>query len=127
MREAEKALDALKRMGAAHEVGVARRLLEAAAKQPERPREPSRDGLSERELQVLRLVATGLSNQEIAAKLFLSEYTIKRHVANILSKLGLPTRAAAAAYAAQRGILQSIRSGCRFGRPPFDQKLEVHR
>jgi ATP/maltotriose-dependent transcriptional regulator MalT len=104
-REAGKALSALEQMGAAHEAGRARTLVEAAAEKPESPQGPSRDGLSERELQVLRLVATGLSNQEIAARLFLSEHTIKRHVANILSKLGLPTRAAAAAYAAQRGIL----------------------
>lgn len=103
--EARKALGALEQIGAAYEVEVAKLLLRAAEEKREPPPGRSRTALSERELQVLRLVATGLSNQEIAAKLFLSEHTVKRHVANILSKLGLPTRAAAAAYAAQRGVL----------------------
>jgi len=61
--------------------------------------------LTPREVEVLNLVAQGLSNQRIARKLFVSEFTVKRHVANILTKLDLPSRAAAAAYAAQKGLL----------------------
>jgi DNA-binding NarL/FixJ family response regulator len=61
-------------------------------------------GLSRREIEVLHLVAQGLSNGEIAERLFLSEHTVKRHVANILSKLKLPSRAAAAAHAARLGV-----------------------
>jgi LuxR family maltose regulon positive regulatory protein len=61
--------------------------------------------LSPRELEVLRLVAQGLSNQKIADHLVLSQHTIHRHMANILTKLGLPSRAAATAYAAQHGLL----------------------
>ena len=57
---------------------------------------PSLDVLSSREREVLALVADGLSNAAIADQLDLSEHTIKRHVANILVKLDLPTRAAAA-------------------------------
>ncbi len=53
--------------------------------------------LSEREREVLKLVADGLSNAGIAERLRLSDHTVKRHVANILLKLDLPTRAAAAA------------------------------
>jgi len=53
--------------------------------------------LSDREREVLRLVADGLSNARIAEQLRLSDHTVKRHVANILLKLDLPTRAAAAA------------------------------
>jgi DNA-binding NarL/FixJ family response regulator len=48
-------------------------------------------------------VAQGLSNPQIAKRLVVSEYTVKRHVANILTKLDLPTRAAASAYAARQG------------------------
>ncbi|MCT7375941.1 alpha/beta fold hydrolase [Chelativorans salis] len=58
--------------------------------------------LSAREREVLALVANGLSNPAIAADLRLSEHTVKRHVANILLKLDLPTRAAAAALAARQ-------------------------
>jgi DNA-binding CsgD family transcriptional regulator/Flp pilus assembly protein TadD len=61
--------------------------------------------LTARECQVLRLVAQGLSNPAIAMALALSEHTVKRHVANILTKLDLPTRAAASALAARRGLL----------------------
>jgi len=63
------------------------------------------DGLTAREITVLGLIAQGHSNQEIANALFVSEFTIKRHVANILGKLDLPSRAAAAAYAVQKGLL----------------------
>jgi ATP/maltotriose-dependent transcriptional regulator MalT len=61
--------------------------------------------LTDRQVEILRLVAQGLSNPEIAARLGLSDHTVKRHVANLLTKLGLPSRAAAAAYAAKRGLL----------------------
>jgi LuxR family transcriptional regulator, maltose regulon positive regulatory protein len=53
--------------------------------------------LTPRELDVLELVAQGLSNQDIAQRLVVSEHTIHRHLANILRKLGLSSRAAAAA------------------------------
>jgi pimeloyl-ACP methyl ester carboxylesterase/DNA-binding CsgD family transcriptional regulator len=60
--------------------------------------------LSPRERQVLRLIAAGHTNQAIAVELTLSEHTVKRHVANVLTKLDLPTRAAAAALAARMGL-----------------------
>jgi len=62
--------------------------------------------LTARELEVLRLVAAGLNNPRIARRLALSEHTVKRHVANILVKLELSTRAAAVAEAARLGILE---------------------
>ena len=60
--------------------------------------------LTRREIEVLRLVAEGLSNQSIAERLFVSDHTIHRHLANILNKLDVSTRAAAVALAARRGL-----------------------
>ena len=61
--------------------------------------------LTKRETEVLTLVARGLSDREIADRLVLSPHTVHRHVANVRTKLGLPTRAAAVAAAAKRGLL----------------------
>lgn len=61
--------------------------------------------LSERELEVLKLIADGMSNAEMAAKLVLSEKTIKGHVSNILSKLHLADRTQAAVYAWREGVV----------------------
>jgi ATP/maltotriose-dependent transcriptional regulator MalT len=61
--------------------------------------------LSARELEVLRLISTGLSNSAIAEKLFISEHTVHRHVANTLTKLNVPSRSAAVALVAQLGLL----------------------
>ena len=60
--------------------------------------------LTERELQVLALVAEGKTNKEIAEKVFLSEKTVRNYVSSILDKLGLSTRAEAAAYAVRHNI-----------------------
>lgn len=62
-------------------------------------------GLTERETQVLRLVAAGQTNRAIAAELFISERTVERHVSNILTKLGLSSRSAATAFAYQNHLL----------------------
>jgi len=59
---------------------------------------PNAQGLTERELQVLRLLATGTTNQAIANELVLSEKTVHPHLSNIVTKLGVPSRAAATAY-----------------------------
>jgi non-specific serine/threonine protein kinase len=63
------------------------------------PESAARHGLTPREIEVLRLIAAGRSNREIAATLFISVPTVKRHVTTILSKLDLPSRSAATAYA----------------------------
>ena len=63
------------------------------------------DGLTEREVEVLRLVATGRTNRVIAADLVLSEKTVARHLANIFGKAGLSSRAAATAYAYEHGLV----------------------
>jgi DNA-binding NarL/FixJ family response regulator len=70
-----------------------------------RVREPARDGLSQRELEVLRLVANGVPTREAAATLFVSEATIKTHLLHIYDKLGVRDRAAAVGEAYRRRLL----------------------
>ena len=65
----------------------------------------ARHGLSPRELEVLRLVATGKSNREIAGALVISEHTVARHVQNIFAKLGVPSRTAAGAFAFEHDLV----------------------
>ncbi|GAA4258530.1 response regulator transcription factor [Dactylosporangium darangshiense] len=79
------------------DAGVARRL--AAALPADAPAE-----LTARELEILRLVATGATNREIAARVYLSEGTVKNHVSRILGRLGLRDRTQAAVYARDRGL-----------------------
>jgi DNA-binding CsgD family transcriptional regulator len=62
-------------------------------------------GLSAREIEVLRLVAQGRSNQEIAAQLVLSIRTVERHISNIYAKLGVRGKGAAVAYALRSGLV----------------------
>lgn len=81
---------------------VMRRVMEQAARTPETPS----DGLTERELDVLRLIAAGRSNKEIALDLTLSEKTVKTHVSNILQKLRLADRTQAALYAVRRHLVE---------------------
>jgi DNA-binding CsgD family transcriptional regulator len=107
IQEAERAVDLLRELHAELDLSRARALL-ATLPTAESPRTPQRrraSGLTPRELEVLRLVAEGLNNQGIAEKLFVSEHTVHRHVANIFSKLSVSSRAAAVAQAARRGVL----------------------
>ena len=60
---------------------------------------------SAREVEVLRLLATGKTNKEIAAELFLSEKTVARHISNIFTKLDVSSRTAATAYAFSSGLV----------------------
>jgi DNA-binding CsgD family transcriptional regulator len=66
---------------------------------------PVSTGLTGRELEVLRLIATGVTNRTIAARLVISEKTVARHVSNIFTKLDLPSRAAATAYAYEHKLV----------------------
>jgi DNA-binding NarL/FixJ family response regulator len=68
-------------------------------------------GLTPREVQVLGLIADGLRNSEIAARLFLSEKTVDHHVSSVLRKLGVQTRRQAAEHAVREGIIESPDSG----------------
>ena len=81
---------------------VARKVLQELAQPPQRP--PAAEPLSEREVEVLRLVARGESNQQIAAALTISEATVRKHISNILSKLHLASRTQAVLYALREGL-----------------------
>jgi DNA-binding NarL/FixJ family response regulator len=70
-----------------------------------RPYGQATGGLTEREVEVLRLVASGKTNRAIARELGLSEKTVARHVHNCLTKIGVPSRAAATAYAYEHGLI----------------------
>jgi len=92
VHETERANDELRALG-----------VRLGAAEPEPA--PSSSSLTAREREVIRLVARGLSNKQIASQLGVSEHTVHRHVGNILTRLELPSRAAAVAYAAQAGLL----------------------
>ena len=103
--EARTARDRLVELGAEAEAERARRLLEASVHGRDDGTEPP--AVTRRERQVLALLAEGLTNRQIAARLVVSEHTVHRHVTNILRKLDLPSRTAAAARAARWGLLDS--------------------
>lgn len=92
------ATQVLSELSAGEDLARARRLADAAGV-------PATGPLSTREREVLRLVSQGMSNQEIAASLVLSEHTVHRHVANILTKLDQTSRTGATSYAIQAGLL----------------------
>jgi DNA-binding NarL/FixJ family response regulator len=111
MEEARRAIDLLSELRADLAVSRARALLDSLPKAADGPASArsapavNTSGLTKREIEVLRLVADGLNNQVIADRLFVSEHTVHRHVANIFSKLSVSSRAAAVAQAARRGII----------------------
>lgn len=100
--------------GAQVAFGAARRTFEHLGAAPDmlrldaltrRPRASSVGGLSQREVEVLRLVASGKTNRTIAAELFLSEKTVARHLSNIFVKLGVMSRSAATAFAYEHDVV----------------------
>ncbi len=88
---------------------VAAKVLARMSQLPDPPNEPRRqplvDPLTDRELEVLRALADGLSNREAAQRLYLSEGTVKNHVTNVLAKLGVRDRTQAALRARELGLL----------------------
>jgi DNA-binding NarL/FixJ family response regulator len=94
--ELDAARGVFERLGATADARRIARLVDGA---------PSPDGLSPREVEILRLVATGRTNQEIASELHISDKTVARHLANIYLKLDLSTRSAATAYAFREGLM----------------------
>lgn len=107
---AEEVERALRRVAAGHadlDPSVQRRLLGWLPDQPPSPpteRGPIPDGLTDRELDVLRLIGSGLSNGEIASHLHVSESTVKTHVNHVFAKIKVRDRAQAVTYAFRNGI-----------------------
>jgi DNA-binding CsgD family transcriptional regulator len=100
---ADAARATFERLGATRDSERAAELIARTA-----PTDGAAGGLGEltaRELEVLRLVAKGMSDSEIAEELIVSPHTVHRHIANVRTKLNLPSRAAAVAYAARHGLL----------------------
>jgi len=109
MEEAQRAVALLSELKAELEIARAQTVVEALAAMLQtnpKPISPAigSSGLTKREIEVLRLVAEGMNNQSIAERLFVSDHTVHRHLANILRKLSVSTRAAAVAQAARRGL-----------------------
>jgi DNA-binding NarL/FixJ family response regulator len=96
--ELRAACDAFRLLGAQVDLTYAETLLARHATPPAGP-------LTEREVQVLRLVASGMTNRAIAGRLKISEKTVARHLSNIFTKLDLPSRTAATAYAYERALI----------------------
>ncbi len=82
---------------------VARKLMDQVAATPQGST-PRKDDITERELEVLQLVARGLSNRDIARELVISEKTVKTHISSLLGKLALQDRTQLAIYAFQKGL-----------------------
>jgi NarL family two-component system response regulator LiaR len=101
-REVLRAVREVARGEASLHPTIARKLIREL-NQPDR-RPPTDEPLTDREVEVLRLVAHGLSNQEIAERFVISERTVRTHVSSILAKLHLASRTQAALYALRQGI-----------------------
>jgi ATP/maltotriose-dependent transcriptional regulator MalT len=107
IEEATQAMRTLSDLGAKHELARATTLIREMAAPLVAPRASAlgQSIITARQVGILRLVAEGLSDREIARRLVLSEHTVHRHVANILNRLGVPSRAAAVAQAKELGLL----------------------
>jgi len=100
--EGDKLCEAIK-AAAAGQVRLSPQVAARLMREVRAPESP--EALTERETEVLRALARGLSNKEIAVALFITEKTVKTHVSNVLRKLGVPSRTRAALYALKIGLV----------------------
>jgi DNA-binding CsgD family transcriptional regulator len=103
--EWQAARTAFEQLGAAPDLALVQALASAPSRGASGPGPAGHRGLTAREHEVLRLLASGLTNKAIAAQLSLSEKTVDRHVSNIFNKLDVSTRAAATAHAFKHGLV----------------------
>ncbi|NND83678.1 MAG: response regulator transcription factor [Acidimicrobiia bacterium] len=105
----EQLLEAVRTVAAGEALlapSVTKRIVEEFARRPAAPAAAAEvDDLTERELDVLRLLARGRTNAEIAEELFVGEATVKTHVSNVLTKLGIRDRVQAVVFAYENGIV----------------------
>jgi DNA-binding NarL/FixJ family response regulator len=107
--ELEQLVDAIRVVAAGNTLfgpAATRRLVERFAEQPDPAARRSLEGLTDRELEILRLLAEGLSNTELARRLHLGETTVKTHVSAILRKLGVRDRVRAVIAAYDAGLVK---------------------
>jgi len=105
--QAEELRRAIK-SAAAGQVQLSPEAAERLMREVRSPQSPEK--LTEREIEVLRLLASGMANKEIAFELHIGETTVKTHVSNILMKLGVLSRTQAALYAVRQGLVPNIAS-----------------
>jgi DNA-binding NarL/FixJ family response regulator len=114
--EAKAALDCFVRLQATRYIDSAAALLRSLGLRVAPTRTVGVAALTSRETEVLELLGHGLSNPEIAERLFISRKTVEHHVANVLSKLGLRSRSEAAAYAVRTNL------GAKWGSSPIPRE-----
>jgi DNA-binding CsgD family transcriptional regulator len=118
LRNAGQAASATNKLRSAEELyrrhGAGEAWLQRLEKERESERHPPYpNGLSDREVEVLRLIVAGMTNQQIGDELLISLNTVARHVSNIFAKAGVANRAEAASYAHQQGLVGgSLTSSC---------------
>lgn len=99
-----KSIQAIYRGEPSMSPAIARKLMREISQPSNLP--PADEPLTEREIEVLKLLALGLANQDIAARLTISEWTVRTHIRNILNKLHLANRLQAALYAVREGLVK---------------------
>lgn len=98
---------------------VARKLIEEISEPAGRKKNEGFEGLSQREVDVIKLMARGYNNRQIADILFISEHTVKVHIRNIFRKIGVPDRTNAVLWAIERGLVLKDKDTVKPDKPPI--------